>query len=72
MAENITKEQGKTLIDAEGDVTRGLRKICKVLFICNILITNIELCQLNDYIVLQRLLKIVAILPVQLWVNLYH
>lgn len=26
LAENITKEQGKTLIDAEGDVLRGLRK----------------------------------------------
>lgn len=25
LAENITKEQGKTLIDAEGDVLRGLR-----------------------------------------------
>lgn len=25
IAENITKEQGKTLIDAEGDVIRGLR-----------------------------------------------
>lgn len=36
LAENITKEQGKTLIDAEGDVLRGLRmyylllaKLCK-------------------------------------------
>lgn len=27
LAENITKEQGKTLIDAEGDVLRGLRKL---------------------------------------------
>ena len=26
LAENITKEQGKTLVDAEGDVLRGLRK----------------------------------------------
>lgn len=26
IAANITKEQGKTLIDAEGDVIRGLRK----------------------------------------------
>ena len=26
LAENITKEQGKTLIDAEGDVLRGLRE----------------------------------------------
>jgi hypothetical protein len=26
LAENITTEQGKTLIDAEGDVLRGLRK----------------------------------------------
>lgn len=26
LAESITKEQGKTLIDAEGDVLRGLRK----------------------------------------------
>lgn len=26
IAKNITKEQGKTLIDAEGDVLRGLRK----------------------------------------------
>lgn len=26
LAKNITKEQGKTLIDAEGDVLRGLRK----------------------------------------------
>lgn len=26
IASNITKEQGKTLIDAEGDVIRGLRK----------------------------------------------
>jgi len=27
LAENITHEQGKTLIDAEGDVTRGIRKL---------------------------------------------
>lgn len=27
LAKSITKEQGKTLIDAEGDVLRGLRKI---------------------------------------------
>lgn len=26
LAKNITSEQGKTLIDAEGDVLRGLRK----------------------------------------------
>lgn len=26
IAANITKEQGKTLVDAEGDVIRGLRK----------------------------------------------
>lgn len=26
LAKNITKEQGKTLADAEGDVLRGLRK----------------------------------------------
>lgn len=26
LAKNITTEQGKTLIDAEGDVLRGLRK----------------------------------------------
>lgn len=26
LAENVTLEQGKTLIDAEGDVTRGLRE----------------------------------------------
>lgn len=26
LAESITKEQGKTLVDAEGDVLRGLRK----------------------------------------------
>lgn len=26
LAKNITKEQGKTLVDAEGDVMRGLRK----------------------------------------------
>lgn len=26
LAESITKEQGKTLIDAEGDVLRGLRR----------------------------------------------
>lgn len=26
LAKNITKEQGKTLVDAEGDVLRGLRK----------------------------------------------
>lgn len=32
LAENITKEQGKTLIDAEGDVLRGLRK-CAPFFI---------------------------------------
>lgn len=25
LAKNITKEQGKTLVDAEGDVLRGLR-----------------------------------------------
>ena len=28
IAKNITTEQGKTLIDAEGDVMRGLRKLC--------------------------------------------
>lgn len=28
LAKNITKEQGKTLVDAEGDVLRGLRKSC--------------------------------------------
>lgn len=27
LAKNITSEQGKTLIDAEGDVLRGLRKL---------------------------------------------
>lgn len=27
LAKNITTEQGKTLIDAEGDVLRGLRKL---------------------------------------------
>lgn len=27
LAKNITKEQGKTLVDAEGDVLRGLRKL---------------------------------------------
>lgn len=27
LSQNITLEQGKTFIDAEGDVTRGLRKI---------------------------------------------
>jgi phosphoribosylformylglycinamidine (FGAM) synthase PurS component len=27
IAKNITLEQGKTLVDAEGDVTRGLRKL---------------------------------------------
>lgn len=27
IAKNITREQGKTLVDAEGDVLRGLRKI---------------------------------------------
>ena len=26
IARNITEEQGKTLVDAEGDVLRGLRK----------------------------------------------
>ncbi len=26
LAKNITSEQGKTLVDAEGDVLRGLRK----------------------------------------------
>ena len=26
LAKNITKEQGKTLVDAEGDVLRGLRE----------------------------------------------
>lgn len=31
LAENITKEQGKTLIDAEGDVLRGLRKYFAIL-----------------------------------------
>ena len=28
IAKSITLEQGKTLIDAEGDVMRGLRKYC--------------------------------------------
>jgi malonate-semialdehyde dehydrogenase (acetylating)/methylmalonate-semialdehyde dehydrogenase len=75
LSENITKEQGKTLIDAEGDVTRGLRKIHYVLFHCITiyqLIASIELCQLNNYVFLQRLLKIVAILPAQSWANHYH
>lgn len=27
LAKNITKEQGKTLVDAEGDVLRGLREL---------------------------------------------
>ena len=27
IAANITEEQGKTLVDAEGDVLRGLRKL---------------------------------------------
>jgi len=31
LAKSITSEQGKTLIDAEGDVLRGLRK-CTLLF----------------------------------------
>lgn len=29
IAKNITKEQGKTLVDAEGDVLRGLRELRK-------------------------------------------
>lgn len=33
LAENITKEQGKTLIDAEGDVLRGLRMFSINMFI---------------------------------------
>ena len=28
LAKNITEEQGKTTVDAEGDVLRGLRKTC--------------------------------------------
>lgn len=32
LAKNITKEQGKTLVDAEGDVLRGLRKM---FFVCD-------------------------------------
>jgi hypothetical protein len=28
LAKIITTEQGKTLVDAEGDVLRGLRKWC--------------------------------------------
>lgn len=31
LAKNITKEQGKTLVDAEGDVLRGLRKLSRCL-----------------------------------------
>lgn len=31
LAKNITKEQGKTLADAEGDVLRGLRKFNLIL-----------------------------------------
>ena len=30
LAANITEEQGKTLVDAEGDVLRGLRKFADV------------------------------------------
>lgn len=32
LAKNITTEQGKTLIDAEGDVLRGLRKLPNRIF----------------------------------------
>lgn len=32
LAENITKEQGKTLVDAEGDVLRGLRAYSWIIF----------------------------------------
>lgn len=41
LAENITKEQGKTLIDAEGDVLRGLRMYfccCKCMFLMSFII----------------------------------
>lgn len=33
LAKNITTEQGKTLVDAEGDVLRGLRKFIFNIFI---------------------------------------
>lgn len=33
LAENITKEQGKTIPDAEGDVSRGLQVS---IFLCNL------------------------------------
>lgn len=33
LAKNITREQGKTLVDAEGDVLRGLRKLLCLEFI---------------------------------------
>lgn len=39
LAKNITKEQGKTLVDAEGDVLRGLRKY---FFILNPLLCHNE------------------------------
>lgn len=35
LAKNITTEQGKTLIDAEGDVLRGLRKLLAELAVIN-------------------------------------
>lgn len=38
LAKNITSEQGKTLIDAEGDVLRGLRKFMISIFRCLIFI----------------------------------
>lgn len=50
LAKNITREQGKTLVDAEGDVLRGLRK-----FIIR------ELANLITGIFPQRLLNIVAV-----------
>ena len=49
LAENIVTEQGKTTIDAEGDVLRGLRKyeICEISSGCDL--SFLQICIFSEY-----------------------
>lgn len=65
-------EQGKTLIDAEGDVTRGLRKIYDVICLMPNIHIFVQNCILLINFLFQRLLRTAVILLAQSWANHYH
>lgn len=64
LAKNITKEQGKTLADAEGDVLRGLRKSSFFVF------TIFSLTLLLFFELKQRWLSILVAFPHLPWARL--